>query len=183
MAKRSSVITQAHLDSELPIKTNCTKKPAVGRASTPNVAYFSHSRTPALMVGRSPWTAADASSACLRCRKALIQRAKGRVPGDPRGPLGPPYNLCRIQVSRKVCGIRRPRLPGSPPDPRLTPFESASRPWRTRAVENPACGAEDAPGGCSLACPAWLLLGVRCSAPSEKTLDDPDHATHSSIIA
>src|SRR5258708_35937118 len=41
---------------------------------------------------------------------------KERVQGDPRGPGGPPHNLCRIPVSEKVCGITHPRMSRTPPE-------------------------------------------------------------------
>jgi hypothetical protein len=55
--------------------------------------------------GGPPGPRPTPSSARLSCRKALIHRTQGRVRGDPRGAGGPPHYLCRIPVSRKVCGI------------------------------------------------------------------------------
>ena len=47
----------------------------------------------------APWPASPRSC------KSLYGMSHERVQGDPRGPGGPPHNLCRIHVSRKACGI------------------------------------------------------------------------------
>ena len=46
-----------------------------------NAAYFSCNRAPALIVVRSPWTAADALVGLSRLSKALVLRTKERVQG------------------------------------------------------------------------------------------------------
>ena len=53
------------------------------------------------VVGRTPWSAADAPVGLSQ----LVENdllGKERVRGDPRGPGGPPHNLCRILSFEKT---------------------------------------------------------------------------------
>jgi hypothetical protein len=57
------------------------------------------------MVGRSPWTAADAPVGLLAPCKLLIPLFRLRDEGVPRGPGGPPHNLRSIPILGKTSGI------------------------------------------------------------------------------
>jgi hypothetical protein len=46
------------------------------------------------MVGRTPWSAGDPLVALLRLREKLPTSQRQRDEGVPRGPGGPPYQLC-----------------------------------------------------------------------------------------
>jgi len=54
----------------------------------------------ARMVGRTPWSAADALVGLLRMRESDFV-GEERVQGDPRGPGGPPHHVYRILSSAK----------------------------------------------------------------------------------
>ena len=65
----------------------------------------------ALMVGRTPWSAADALVGLLATNRAGFP-GEQRVQGDPRGPGGPPHHFYRIRsrfsalisASLRLCG-------------------------------------------------------------------------------
>ena len=64
-----------------------------------------------LMVGRTPWSAADAPVGLLGAKQTGFPGEK-RVQGDPRGPGGPPHHFCGIlsrfsaliSASLRLCG-------------------------------------------------------------------------------
>ena len=63
------------------------------------------------MVGRSPWTAADAPVGLLAPCKLLIPLFRLRDEGVPRGPGGPPHNFRSIPILGKTSGIKVVNLP------------------------------------------------------------------------
>jgi hypothetical protein len=73
--------------------------------------------TPMLMVGRSPWTAADAPVGLLAPYKMLTPLCRRRDEGVPRGPGGPPHQCplgtgAAISRHRRACGTtNRPASP------------------------------------------------------------------------
>jgi hypothetical protein len=48
------------------------------------------------MVGRTPWSAADALVGLLAPCKTLLSLFRPRDGGVPRGPGGPPHHQCRL---------------------------------------------------------------------------------------
>src|ERR1035438_2545604 len=48
------------------------------------------------LVGRTPWSAADASVGLLTSGKVLISLFRQRDEGVPRGPGGPPHSFRRV---------------------------------------------------------------------------------------
>src|ERR1019366_7305042 len=98
----------------------------VAHALLRNAAYFSCNRAPALIVGRSPWTAADALVGLSPLSKALV-RTKERVQGDPRKPGGLPHEFWHYTLVRAAspllgtpafaaAGIRPATTPGDASD-------------------------------------------------------------------
>src|ERR1039457_2753848 len=73
------------------------------------------------MVGRTPWSAADAPAGLVAPFKMLISLSRQRVRGDPRGPGGPPHRFCHIPLlwAKRVEGKEGPRPPviGRPTGP------------------------------------------------------------------
>src|ERR1035437_1797683 len=105
----------------------------VAHALVCNAAYFSCNRAAYLIVGRSPWTAADALVGLSRLSKALVLRTKERVQGVCPG--GCPTNSAAPPILGRVCGISRFRLPlliveiaipGMPPQHRQCLFRQRS---------------------------------------------------------
>jgi hypothetical protein len=58
-----------------------------------NATQFSHHHAPALIVGQSPWTAADAPVGLLAFCRVLISLFRPRDEGVPRRPGGLPQTL------------------------------------------------------------------------------------------
>jgi hypothetical protein len=57
------------------------------------------------MVGRTPWSAADALVGLLAPCKVLIPLFRMRDEGVPRGPGGPPHQL--ISIPAQVAQVHR----------------------------------------------------------------------------
>src|ERR1019366_4095959 len=55
------------------------------------------------MVGRTPWSAADALVGLPASCKMLISSFRLRVQGDPRGPGGPPHQFGGVPVIGQDC--------------------------------------------------------------------------------
>src|ERR1019366_9294877 len=89
----------------------CRLKAGGWQAKAPNATYFSHNPTPALIVGQSPWTAADAPVGLLALCRMLISLLRPRDEGVPRRPGGLPHKLCSIPVIGKTMW----HWPGKPP--------------------------------------------------------------------
>ena len=60
---------------------------------------FASTAPSALMVGRTPWSAADAPVGLLAPRKVLTPLFRLRDEGVPRGPGGPPHQCRSIPIS------------------------------------------------------------------------------------
>src|ERR1022692_1585532 len=83
----------------LSAKEKCVRMSADTARCERNAAYFFCNRAPALIVGRSPWTAADALVGLSRLSRALVLRAKSGSggPAQTRGrPGGLPHEFCGI---------------------------------------------------------------------------------------
>src|ERR1039458_3291638 len=105
------------------------------------------------MVGRSPWTAADALVG-LTVTQALDSWSEERVRGDPRGPGGPPHQFGSIPALglkwhwavspanlNAPADSRKPRCPWPPSFPRRA-FAGSRDPGTTRCSGIARCRTE-----------------------------------------
>src|SRR6266567_1362452 len=74
----------------------------VAQALVPNVTYFSDNRTFCVDCGADPPVRGRRPRRPFADRTRLIGLGEQRVQGDPRGPGGPPHNLCSIPSSGKT---------------------------------------------------------------------------------
>ena len=142
------------------------------RQDCPMSLSFPKAANPAYIVGRTPWSARDASSR-IRHNDISILQAREADGGVGCGPGGPPHQLCRLSAAWKTKGQRKNNftfgyLPrgagtracsvGTLADARSAPGRGSVE-WRLDAARRSACATA-----------ATAQLFLRGAQVSESTL-------------